>query len=62
MCVSLSLVRLTPRLTRTDVKKVEGRIPYDFGKDAVEVPGARALLASLDKVGAPWMIGEQPIA
>ena len=44
-------------LTITDVSKVEGRIPYRFGQDAVEVPGARSLLDKLDNVGAPWMIG-----
>lgn len=41
-----------------DVSEVEGRIPYQFGQDAVEVPGARALLDQLEQAGAPWMIGE----
>lgn len=26
-----------------DVKRVEGMIPYQFGRDAVEVPGARSV-------------------
>lgn len=41
-----------------DVSKIEGRIPYHFGQDAVEVPGARALLNQLEQAGAPWIIGE----
>ncbi len=35
---------------------VEGLIPKEFGADAVEVPGARELLAGLEKVQAPWAI------
>lgn len=33
---------------------VEGLIPTEFGADAVEIPGARSLLASLEHVDAPW--------
>ncbi|EAU38895.1 hypothetical protein ATEG_00249 [Aspergillus terreus NIH2624] len=36
------------------VSYVEGRIPKDFGSDAVEIPGARYLLSSLDEAGAKW--------
>ena len=39
-----------------DVSQVEGLIPKEFGADAVEVPGARSLLADLEKEGAPWAI------
>lgn len=39
-----------------DVSHVEGLIPKEFGADAVEVPGARSLLADLEKAGAPWAI------
>ena len=31
-------------------------IPIEYGADAVEVPGARKLLASLERVSAPWAI------
>ena len=37
-----------------DVSHVEGLIPKQFGSDAVEVPGARDLLASMEKAEAPW--------
>nr|POE71437.1 glycerol-1-phosphate phosphohydrolase 2 [Quercus suber] len=42
----------------------EARIPRDYGDDAVEVPGARALLESLQREGARWAIvtsGTQPL-
>ncbi len=35
---------------------VEGLIPKEFGADAIEVPGARNLLASLEAVDARWTI------
>ncbi len=31
-------------------------IPKLFGQDAVEIPGARKLLASLEAVNAPWAV------
>ena len=43
---------------------MEGKIPLEFGKDAVEIPGARRLLASLDYAKAPWAIvtsGTRPL-
>lgn len=40
----------------TDVSHIEGLIPKEFGHDAVEVPGARALLDQLEAVHAPWII------
>ena len=39
-----------------DVSHVEGLIPREFGADAVEVLGARALLADLENAKAPWAI------
>lgn len=39
-----------------DVCKAEGRVPIDYGSDAVEVPGSRALLDKLESAGAPWAI------
>lgn len=38
----------------TDVRHIEGLIPKEYGEDATEVPGAGALLESLDKAGARW--------
>ncbi|KAF7508240.1 hypothetical protein GJ744_009385 [Endocarpon pusillum] len=38
------------------ISHMEGLIPKDFGQDAVEVPGARGLLSTLDLWGAPWAI------
>ena len=35
---------------------IEGLIPKEFGADAIEVPGARQLLASLEAVNARWAI------
>ncbi|KAM0796234.1 HAD-like domain-containing protein [Usnea florida] len=46
------------------VSHVEGLIPKEFGADAVEVPGARELLASLEAAKAPWAIvtsGTRPL-
>ncbi|KAJ5246819.1 Glycerol-3-phosphate phosphatase [Penicillium chermesinum] len=36
------------------VNYIEGRIPQQFGSDAVEIPGGRALLAALENAGARW--------
>jgi glycerol 3-phosphatase-1 len=40
----------------SDINQQEALIPREFGKDAVEVPGARSLLASLEAVNAPWAV------
>ena len=40
----------------SDVQHIEGLIPKTYGADAVEIPGSRALLDELEKVGAPWAI------
>lgn len=43
---------------------MEGAIPREFGGDAVELPGSRALLESLEKAGARWAIvtsGTRPL-
>ncbi|KIX07245.1 uncharacterized protein Z518_01898 [Rhinocladiella mackenziei CBS 650.93] len=34
----------------------ESLIPIEFGQDAVEIPGARQLLTSLEAVNAPWAV------
>ncbi|PGH14160.1 hypothetical protein AJ80_06029 [Polytolypa hystricis UAMH7299] len=38
------------------VSKVEGLIPREYGQDAVEIPGARDLLHSLEEAKAPWAV------
>ena len=40
----------------SDISHQEGLIPKEFGNDAVELPGARKLLASLEAVNAPWAV------
>jgi glycerol-1-phosphatase len=37
-----------------DVSKIEGLIPVEYGQDAVEIPGARDLLRTLEDAGARW--------
>ncbi|GKZ18153.1 hypothetical protein AbraIFM66951_000326 [Aspergillus brasiliensis] len=36
------------------VSYIEGRIPKEYGSDAVEIPGARYLMSALDDAGARW--------
>ncbi|KAJ0160882.1 Glycerol-1-phosphate phosphohydrolase 1 [Colletotrichum tanaceti] len=45
-------------------REMEGRLPKLYGKDAVEIPGARALLDALIEEKAPWAIvtsGTEPL-
>ncbi|GAM87732.1 hypothetical protein ANO11243_057590 [Dothideomycetidae sp. 11243] len=47
-----------------DICKAEGSIPIEHGNDAVEIPGARSLLAALDTSKIPWAIvtsGTKPL-
>lgn len=47
-----------------DVCKAEGQIPLLYGSSAIEVPGSRALLSSLDASSVPWAIvtsGTKPL-
>lgn len=47
-----------------DVAQVEGLIPKEFGADAVEIQGSRALLEQLDHQMVPWCIvtsGTRPL-
>jgi glycerol-1-phosphatase len=39
-----------------DISHEESLIPKEFGHDAVEIPGARKLLTSLEHVTAPWAV------
>ncbi|RAK93506.1 glycerol-3-phosphate phosphatase [Aspergillus costaricaensis CBS 115574] len=36
------------------VSYIEGRIPKEYGSDAVEIPGARYFMSALDDAGARW--------
>ena len=52
------------RTNPQDVCHAEGQIPKKWGADAVEIPGARALLAALEAADAPWAIvtsGTRPL-
>jgi glycerol 3-phosphatase-1 len=47
-----------------DVSHVEGLIPKEFGQDAVEIAGSRALLETLEEQAVPWSIvtsGTRPL-
>lgn len=47
-----------------DVCAAEGAIPKKWGHDAVEIPGSRSILESLEHASAPWAIvtsGTQPL-
>jgi glycerol 3-phosphatase-1 len=51
-------------LIATDVSHVEGLIPKEFGQDAVEIRGSRALLDDLEEQAVPWSIvtsGTRPL-
>lgn len=54
-----------PHLANWDyVCKAEGAVPLKYGKDAVEIPGSRALLEKLEAAGAPWAVvtsGTRPL-
>ncbi|KAI1363961.1 HAD-like protein [Xylaria arbuscula] len=46
------------------VRQMEGLLPKKYGNEAVEIPGARALLQQLIDVNAPWAIvtsGTEPL-
>jgi glycerol 3-phosphatase-1 len=56
--------RLVTALKDVDISHVEGLIPKEFGQDAVEIPGSRALLEQLEQRGIPWCIvtsGSRPL-
>jgi glycerol-1-phosphatase len=55
MCEAWSRAHIARR-PRTDISYVEGLIPQEFGRDAVEIAGARDLLSSLDRCEAPWAV------
>lgn len=46
--------RANTALLHSDVNYVEGRIPQEYGSDAVEIPGGRVLLDALEASGARW--------
>ena len=46
------------------VRQLEGQVPLKYGADAVEIPGARYLLSTLEDADAPWAIvtsGTRPL-
>ena len=46
------------------MSRVEGLIPREFGADATPVPGAKSILASLERTNARWAIatsGTRPL-
>lgn len=46
-----------PKLANWDyVKANEALIPKEFGADAIEIPGSRAILDQLQAMAAPWAI------
>jgi glycerol 3-phosphatase-1 len=64
--VSRSVINipLISRLSEPDISHAEGLIPKEFGQDAVEIPGSRALLDKLEEQGIPWCIvtsGTRPL-
>lgn len=59
--VNLSLI---DRLIIIDITHVESLIPKEFGQDAVELPGSRAMLEKLEEQAVPWCIvtsGTRPL-
>jgi glycerol-1-phosphatase len=47
-----------------DISHAEGLIPKEFGQDAVEIPGSRAMLDKLEEHSVPWCIvtsGTRPL-
>ena len=47
-----------------DISHAEGRIPKEFGQDAIEIPGSRAMLEKLEQEAVPWCIvtsGTRPL-
>lgn len=47
-----------------DITHLEGLIPKEFGQDAVEIPGSRAILEELEQQAVPWCIvtsGTRPL-
>jgi glycerol 3-phosphatase-1 len=64
-CEKLSVHELQAiPLMETDISHAEGLIPKEFGQDAIEIPGSRALLDKLEDQGIPWCIvtsGTRPL-
>ena len=54
-----------PKLANWEyISQVEGSIPKEFGQDAVEILGARAILRNLEQQAVPWCIvtsGTRPL-
>ncbi|KAF1943189.1 HAD-like protein [Clathrospora elynae] len=54
-----------PKLANWDyISRVEGLIPKEFGQNAIEIPGSRAMLEKLEEQAVPWCIvtsGTRPL-
>jgi len=51
-------------MASADISHIEGLIPKQFGADAVEIAGSRALLHQLEESSVPWAIvtsGTRPL-
>jgi glycerol 3-phosphatase-1 len=61
---SAHLFIVTTLMVLVDISHAEGLIPKEFGQDAVEIPGSRALLDNLEEQAVPWSIvtsGTKPL-
>ncbi|KAL8655496.1 MAG: hypothetical protein Q9226_003023 [Calogaya cf. arnoldii] len=59
-----TIVDSTDAIVKHWHNRIEGLIPKEYGADAVEIPGARSLLASLEHINARWAIvtsGTRPL-
>ncbi|KAI4616027.1 hypothetical protein J4E83_006696 [Alternaria metachromatica] len=63
---SIDVLRIyEPKLANEEyISQAEGLIPKEFGQDAIEIPGSRALLDKLEEHLVPWSIvtsGTRPL-
>ncbi|KAH8727549.1 HAD-like domain-containing protein [Phaeosphaeriaceae sp. PMI808] len=63
---SIDVLRIyEPKLANWEyIKHAEGLVPKEFGQDAVEIPGSRAMLDKLEEQAVPWCIvtsGTRPL-
>lgn len=64
MFVSSTCLGHVMLINAADISEKEGQIPKEFGADAVEIPGSRALLDQLERQSVPWCIvtsGTRPL-
>jgi glycerol 3-phosphatase-1 len=64
VCVISFTSRPEVLIEAADIGEAEGRIPKEYGADAVELPGSRKLLDQLEQNAIPWCIvtsGTRPL-